>query len=88
MTASRPVDVGMVPGQPDRQDGTCAAAGRYRADITAGSLKIAESRVIADLLLRGVDETGWRQAITKDNVLKAKNPAIRSIGFQAWVAMS
>lgn len=56
----------------------CAYApvsGHYRADITAGSLKIAESRVIADLLLRGVDEAGWRQAITKDNVLKARNPA-------------
>ncbi|MDA1277764.1 MAG: DUF1819 family protein [Verrucomicrobia bacterium] len=56
----------------------CAEApvlGHYRADITAGSLKIAESRVIADLLLRGVDEAGWRQAITKDNALKAKNPA-------------
>ena len=48
---------------------------RYQADITAGSLKIAESRVIADLLLRGVDEAGWDQAISKDNVLKARNPA-------------
>ena len=71
----RPVDCGVVPGQRHRQQGVCAASGRYRADITAGSLKIAESRVIADLLLRGVDEAGWKQAITKDNVLKAKNPA-------------
>jgi uncharacterized protein (TIGR02687 family) len=47
---------------------------RYRADITAGSLKIAESRVIADLLLRGVDEVLWKQATVKDNVLKARNP--------------
>jgi len=75
VTASRPVDVGMVPGQHDQREGACAAAGRYRADITAGSLKIAESGTIAGLLLRGVDEAGWRQAITKDNVLKAKNPA-------------
>ncbi len=58
-----------------RGDCCTASKGRYRADITAGSLKINESRVIADLLLRGVDEAGWRQAITKENVLKAKNPA-------------
>jgi hypothetical protein len=48
---------------------------RYRADITAGSLKITESRVIADLLLRGVDDAGWKQAMVKDNALKAKSPA-------------
>jgi len=29
---------------------------RYHADLTAGSLKVPESRVVADLLLRGVDE--------------------------------
>ncbi len=49
--------------------------GRYRADITAGSLKLSESRVIADLLLRGVDEAEWKNAIVRDNLLKAKNPA-------------
>ena len=75
MMASRPGDVSAMPGQHDRQEGACAASGRYRADITAGSLKIAESRVIADLLLRGVDEAGWKQATVKDNALKAKNPA-------------
>lgn len=47
----------------------------YRANITAGSLKITESRVIADLLLRDMDETAWKQATVKDNLLKAKNPA-------------
>ena len=76
MTASRPGDVCAAPDQQYRQEGACAAAvGRYRADITAGSLKVVESRIITDLLLRGVDEAGWRQAITKDNVLRAKNPA-------------
>ncbi len=75
MTASRPGDVSAMQVQQDRQEGARAGTGRYRADITAGALKIAESRVIADLLLRGVDEAGWRQAISKDNVLKAKNPA-------------
>ena len=48
---------------------------RYRADITAGALKVSESRVIADLLLRGVDHEGWTHAILKQNVLQARNPA-------------
>jgi hypothetical protein len=48
---------------------------RYRADITAGSLKIPESRVIADLLLRNVDAEGWKDAIVSRNVLQARNPA-------------
>lgn len=45
---------------------------RYRADITAGSLKVAESRIIADLLLRGLDATEWQQAIVEQNVLQAR----------------
>ena len=48
---------------------------RYKADITAGSLKVAESRIVADLLLRGVDSAGWRKAILEDNVLQVRNPA-------------
>jgi hypothetical protein len=48
---------------------------RYKADITAGALKVAESRIIADLLLRGVDEKGWTDAILKQNVLQARHPA-------------
>ena len=36
---------------------------QYRADITAGALKVPESRVIADLLLQGVDEAGWKDAL-------------------------
>ena len=38
-------------------------------------MKLTESRVIADLLLRSLDETAWMQATVKDNLLKAKNPA-------------
>ena len=34
-----------------------------------------ESRMVADLLLRGVDSAGWRKAIFEDNVLQARNPA-------------
>jgi hypothetical protein len=62
-------------GQPDKPIGEFRASGRYRADLTAGSLKITESRVIADLLLRGMDETAWKQATVNDNLLKTKNPA-------------
>lgn len=48
---------------------------RYRADITAGSLKVAESRIIADMLLRGIDEEAWREAIVKRNILQVRNIA-------------
>src|SRR5262249_51373627 len=48
---------------------------RYKADITAGALKLPESRIIADLLLRGIDAEGWKDAILKRNVLQARNPA-------------
>ena len=46
---------------------------RYRADITAGALKVPESRIIADLLLRGIDEQGWQDAIVEQNVLQARS---------------
>ena len=45
---------------------------RYRADITAGSLKVPESRVIADLLLRGVNGDDWLAAVLQQNVLQAR----------------
>lgn len=48
---------------------------RYRADVTAGSLKVTESRRIADLLINQVDATGWSDAIIKRNILQAKSPA-------------
>jgi len=48
---------------------------KYRADISAGALKVPETRVIADLLLRGVDEAGWKRAVTSENVLQTRNPA-------------
>lgn len=48
---------------------------QYRADITAGALKLPESRLIADLLLRKVDAEGWKDAIVTKNVLQARNPA-------------
>lgn len=48
---------------------------RYRADITAGALKLPESRLIADLLIREVDADGWKDAIVTKNILQAKSPA-------------
>ena len=48
---------------------------RYSADITAGALKLPESRAIADLLLRRVDAEGWKDAIVTKNLLQARNPA-------------
>ena len=47
---------------------------RYRPNITAGSLKVPESRIIADLLLRGLNEDEWRAAIRDENVLQARSP--------------
>lgn len=57
---------------------TNAAEMRYKADITAGALKLPESRLIADLLLRKVDADGWKDAIVKRNVLQARSPATAS----------
>jgi hypothetical protein len=48
---------------------------KYRADITAGALKVPESRVIAGLLLSDLNEEGWTEAILRKNVLQARNPA-------------
>ena len=48
---------------------------RYRADITAGSLKVAESRLIADLLLQEVDAQAWNAAIVDRNILQARTAA-------------
>jgi len=47
---------------------------RYKADITAGSLKVSESRIIADLLLRGTDKPAWDDAVLNKNVLQARSP--------------
>lgn len=46
---------------------------RYRADIGAGSLKVPESRIIADLLLRGVDAKSFNVEIADNNVLQARS---------------
>lgn len=48
---------------------------RYRADITAGALKVPESRIIADFLLKDMDARGWDDTIFDQNVLQARSPA-------------
>jgi hypothetical protein len=47
---------------------------RYGANITAGSLKVPESRVIAGLLLDDVVDREWRKAVYGRNVLQARSP--------------
>lgn len=47
---------------------------RYRSDITYGALKVPQSRVVARLLLEGVDEQQWKEAIQQENVLQARSP--------------
>lgn len=48
---------------------------RYKADITAGSLKVYESRIIADLLIRDRGQKEWDIALYQDNVLQTRSPA-------------
>ena len=45
---------------------------RYRATM-AGSLKVAESRTIADLLLRGATAYDWRAELVEKNVLQIRS---------------
>jgi hypothetical protein len=47
---------------------------QYSADITAGSLKLRESRLVADLLLKGIKGNEWRKALIDQNVLQSRNP--------------
>jgi len=47
----------------------------YSGEIVAGSLLVNESRKIADLLLRGLDEKAFYLAVLVDNVLQKRSPA-------------
>jgi hypothetical protein len=42
----------------------------YTATITTASLRLRESRLIADLLLQDVSEEAWREAILEENLLQ------------------
>ncbi len=42
----------------------------YTATITSASLRVRESRIVAGLLLRGVSNEEWQEAILEKNVLQ------------------
>jgi len=42
----------------------------YNAKITGGSLRLRDSRIIANLLLQRLGAEEWKQAIFEDNVLQ------------------
>lgn len=46
---------------------------RYKANITAGSLLIPESRKVAQLLLEEVGNAGWKDAIESQNILQRRS---------------
>ena len=43
---------------------------RYTATITSASLRVRESRIVADLLLQGVSGDEWNNAVIEKNVLQ------------------
>lgn len=48
---------------------------RYKANITAGTLLVQESRKIAQLLLENVDKVRWKESIQNQNILQKRSPA-------------
>ncbi|MFK7776625.1 MAG: DUF1819 family protein [Gimesia sp.] len=49
-------------------------AKKYIADLTAGGLLLAESRVVAETLLDDLLEPAWRDLIEIQNILRKKSP--------------
>lgn len=47
----------------------------YTANMTAGTLLVAESRKIADLMLLGVDKQQWKESIEVQNILQKRSLA-------------
>lgn len=48
---------------------------KYDSDLIGGSLQVRESRVVAELLLKGVEQEEWTRAIQDENRLQKKTPA-------------
>ena len=46
----------------------------YNSSIVSGSLLMAESRKVADLLLRNADSDQWHHAIVIENILQKRSP--------------
>lgn len=42
----------------------------YTATITSASLRLRESRIVAGLLIDGVDADAWKEAVLEENVLQ------------------
>ena len=42
----------------------------YKATITSSTLRVRESRIVAELLLEGVDDAEWHDAVIQRNVLQ------------------
>jgi hypothetical protein len=50
---------------------------------------VAESRIVADLLLKGADREEWRRLVIEENVLKARKPATaQRLGRLIWDRLS
>jgi hypothetical protein len=47
----------------------------YDSDLIGGSLMVRESRIVAELLLAGVDDAAWKAAILDENRLQKARPA-------------
>lgn len=45
----------------------------YTATISSTALRLRESRIVADLLLQGLDEAGWKEAVVERNVLQVRS---------------
>ena len=46
----------------------------YTATISSTSLRLRESRIVADLLLQAVSEEEWQEAVLEQNVLQMGSP--------------
>lgn len=47
----------------------------YNAEISAGSLMLAESRKLARFMLSDPSEANWRKALVEENILQKRSPA-------------
>lgn len=45
----------------------------YTATITSASLRLRESRIVAGLLIDGVDADAWKEAVVEENVLQMRS---------------
>ena len=46
----------------------------YTATISSTSLRLRESRIVADLLLEAVSDEAWKEAVIDQNVLQMGSP--------------